>query len=86
MPAILVATSSGVNPDIERKTTDIYERHGFTGVFDTNDGDRNMENLPDMTLRWTPACPCHARHWVSVKAARCGRGARRRTPASGIGA
>jgi GNAT superfamily N-acetyltransferase len=30
-----------------------YERHGFT-VVDTSDGDRNMENLPDMTLRWTP--------------------------------
>jgi ribosomal protein S18 acetylase RimI-like enzyme len=30
-----------------------YERHGFT-VFDTSDGARNMENLPDMTLRWTP--------------------------------
>ena len=30
-----------------------YERHGFT-VFDISDGDRNMENLPDMTLRWTP--------------------------------
>ncbi|WP_018348716.1 GNAT family N-acetyltransferase [Longispora albida] len=30
-----------------------YERHGFT-VLDTSDGDRNMENLPDMTLRWTP--------------------------------
>lgn len=30
-----------------------YERHGFT-VLDTNGGDRNMENLPDMTLRWTP--------------------------------
>lgn len=30
-----------------------YERHGFT-VLDTNDGERNMENLPDMTLRWTP--------------------------------
>ncbi|NJP42775.1 GNAT family N-acetyltransferase [Actinacidiphila epipremni] len=30
-----------------------YERHGFT-VLDTNDGARNMENLPDMTLRWTP--------------------------------
>ncbi|WP_441251769.1 N-acetyltransferase family protein [Kitasatospora sp. McL0602] len=28
-----------------------YEHHGFT-VLDTNDGDRNMENLPDMTLRW----------------------------------
>ena len=31
-----------------------YERHGFT-VFDTSDGGRNMEHLPDMTLRWTPA-------------------------------
>ncbi|MFC3982218.1 GNAT family N-acetyltransferase [Streptosporangium jomthongense] len=30
-----------------------YERHGFT-VFDTDDGQRNMEKLPDMTLRWTP--------------------------------
>lgn len=30
-----------------------YQRHGFT-VLDTNDGSRNMENLPDMTLRWTP--------------------------------
>lgn len=30
-----------------------YERHGFT-VLDTSEGDRNMENLPDMTLRWTP--------------------------------
>jgi ribosomal protein S18 acetylase RimI-like enzyme len=29
-----------------------YTRHGFT-VLDTNDGSRNMENLPDMTLRWT---------------------------------
>jgi ribosomal protein S18 acetylase RimI-like enzyme len=30
-----------------------YEHHGFT-VLDTNDGERNMENLPDLTLRWTP--------------------------------
>ncbi|WP_052397391.1 GNAT family N-acetyltransferase [Streptomyces sp. NRRL F-5123] len=30
-----------------------YARHGFT-VLDTNDGERNMEKLPDMTLRWTP--------------------------------
>ncbi|WP_420706494.1 hypothetical protein [Streptomyces sp. MspMP-M5] len=30
-----------------------YERHGFT-VLDTNDGDRNMESLPDMTRRWAP--------------------------------
>ncbi|WP_242578059.1 GNAT family N-acetyltransferase [Streptomyces sp. MST-110588] len=31
-----------------------YERHGFT-VLDTDDGCRNMENLPDMTLRWEPS-------------------------------
>ncbi|ACU73052.1 GCN5-related N-acetyltransferase [Catenulispora acidiphila DSM 44928] len=30
-----------------------YEGHGFT-VLDTSDGRRNMENLPDMTLCWTP--------------------------------
>jgi GNAT superfamily N-acetyltransferase len=30
-----------------------YARHGFTEL-DTNDGSRNMENLPDMTLRWIP--------------------------------
>ncbi|MFI0898825.1 GNAT family N-acetyltransferase [Streptomyces sp. NPDC020983] len=30
-----------------------YVRHGFT-VLDTNDGERNMEKLPDMTMRWTP--------------------------------
>ncbi|WP_141582486.1 GNAT family N-acetyltransferase [Actinomadura sp. WMMA1423] len=30
-----------------------YVHHGFV-VVDTNDGERNMENLPDMTLRWSP--------------------------------
>ncbi|MEU9125557.1 GNAT family N-acetyltransferase [Streptomyces sp. NPDC048506] len=30
-----------------------YERHGFT-VVDTDDGSRNMERLPDMTLCWRP--------------------------------
>ncbi|MEV7010431.1 GNAT family N-acetyltransferase [Streptosporangium sp. NPDC051022] len=30
-----------------------YERHGFT-VLGTGDGSENMENLPDMLLRWTP--------------------------------
>lgn len=30
-----------------------YECHGFT-VLDTSDGHRNMENLPDMTLRRSP--------------------------------
>jgi ribosomal protein S18 acetylase RimI-like enzyme len=46
----------GVSLHVFQQNTDaraFYERHGFT-VFDTSDGDRNMENLPDMTLRWTP--------------------------------
>ncbi|MET7745467.1 GNAT family N-acetyltransferase [Streptomyces sp. NPDC005385] len=30
-----------------------YERHGFT-VVEAGDGSGNMENLPDLTLRWTP--------------------------------
>ncbi|MFE7312706.1 GNAT family N-acetyltransferase [Streptomyces sp. NPDC057555] len=30
-----------------------YARHGFT-VVDRSDGSRNMERLPDMTLRWVP--------------------------------
>lgn len=29
-----------------------YRRHGFV-VVETSNGERNMENLPDMTLRWT---------------------------------
>ena len=33
-----------------------YQRHGFD-IVDISDGDRNMENLPDMTLRWTPDSP-----------------------------
>jgi ribosomal protein S18 acetylase RimI-like enzyme len=46
----------GVSLHVFQQNTDaraFYERHGFT-VFDTNDGERNMENLPDMTLRWRP--------------------------------
>ncbi|MGW3568609.1 N-acetyltransferase family protein [Streptomyces sp. NPDC000941] len=46
----------GVSLHVFQQNTDaraFYERHGFT-VLDTNDGDRNMENLPDMTLRWIP--------------------------------
>ncbi len=30
-----------------------YARHGFT-VLDRDDGSRNTENLPDLTLRWAP--------------------------------
>jgi GNAT superfamily N-acetyltransferase len=46
----------GVSLHVFQQNTDaraFYERRGFT-VLDTSDGDRNMENLPDMTLRWTP--------------------------------
>ncbi|MEU5700931.1 GNAT family N-acetyltransferase [Streptomyces aurantiacus] len=46
----------GVSLHVFQQNTDaraFYELHGFT-VLDTNDGHRNMENLPDMTLRWTP--------------------------------
>ncbi len=31
-----------------------YEHHGFI-VTETTDGHRNMEHLPDVTMRWTPA-------------------------------
>jgi GNAT superfamily N-acetyltransferase len=30
-----------------------YTHHGFTLV-DTNDGSRNMENEPDLSMRWLP--------------------------------
>ncbi|MER6178070.1 GNAT family N-acetyltransferase [Streptosporangium sp. NPDC001681] len=46
----------GVSLHVFQQNTDaraFYERHGFT-VLDTGDGSRNMEALPDMTLRWTP--------------------------------
>jgi ribosomal protein S18 acetylase RimI-like enzyme len=46
----------GVSLHVFQQNTDaraFYERHGFT-VLDTSDGGQNMENLPDMTLRWTP--------------------------------
>jgi GNAT superfamily N-acetyltransferase len=47
----------GVSLHVFQQNTEaraFYGRHGFT-VVDTSDGDRNMENLPDMTLRWNPA-------------------------------
>lgn len=46
----------GVSLHVFQQNTDaraFYELHGFT-VLDTSDGHGNMENLPDMTLRWTP--------------------------------
>ncbi|MER6373310.1 MULTISPECIES: GNAT family N-acetyltransferase [Streptomyces] len=45
----------GVSLHVFEQNTDaraFYERHGST-VLDTSDGRRNMENLPDLTLRWT---------------------------------
>ena len=49
----------GVSLHVFQQNTDaraFYEAHGFT-VLDTSDGQRNMENLPDMTLRWSPGEP-----------------------------
>jgi ribosomal protein S18 acetylase RimI-like enzyme len=46
----------GVSLHVFQENTDaraFYEHHGFV-VLDTSDGSRNMESLPDMTLRWTP--------------------------------
>ncbi|WP_030421122.1 GNAT family N-acetyltransferase [Streptomyces sp. NRRL F-5065] len=46
----------GIVLHVFQRNTDaraFYEHHGFT-VVDTGDGARNMENLPDMTLRWVP--------------------------------
>ena len=46
----------GVSLHVFQQNTEaraFYERHGFT-VFDTSAGERNMENLPDMTLHWSP--------------------------------
>jgi ribosomal protein S18 acetylase RimI-like enzyme len=55
LDAVRRHSPGGVSLHVFQQNTDaraFYERHGFT-VFDTSDGDRNMENLPDMTLRWT---------------------------------
>jgi GNAT superfamily N-acetyltransferase len=47
---------AGVSLHVFQQNADaraFYARHGFT-VLETSDGRGNMENLPDMTLRWTP--------------------------------
>lgn len=49
-------TPGGVSLHVFQQNTEaraFYETHGFT-VLDTTDGARNMEHLPDLTLRWTP--------------------------------
>jgi GNAT superfamily N-acetyltransferase len=46
----------GLSLFVFQKNTDaraFYAHHGFT-VADTNDGSRNMEHEPDMTMRWEP--------------------------------
>lgn len=46
----------GLDLFVFQKNTDaraFYTAHGFT-VVDTNDGSRNMEREPDMTMRWEP--------------------------------
>lgn len=46
----------GLSLFVFQKNTDaraFYTAHGFT-VLDTNDGSRNMEHEPDMTMRWEP--------------------------------
>jgi ribosomal protein S18 acetylase RimI-like enzyme len=58
---MLLAAAKAYRPDglslfVFQKNTGaraFYARHGFT-VADTNDGSRNMENEPDMTMRWAP--------------------------------
>lgn len=50
------SSPEGVSLHVFQENTDaraFYEHHGFV-VLDTGDGSRNMESLPDMTLRWTP--------------------------------
>ena len=59
--SLLLARAKEHRPDrldlhVFQRNTDareFYARHGFT-VVDLNDGSRNMEHEPDMTLRWTP--------------------------------
>lgn len=47
----------GLSLHVFEQNTDaraFYRRHGFT-VVDRSDGSDNMEHLPALTLRWTPA-------------------------------
>jgi GNAT superfamily N-acetyltransferase len=56
LDAVRPHSTEAVSLRVFQQNTDaraFYEHHGFT-VVETSDGRRNMENLPDMTLRWTP--------------------------------
>ncbi|WP_377269659.1 GNAT family N-acetyltransferase [Peterkaempfera sp. SMS 1(5)a] len=47
---------AGLSLHVFQQNTDaraFYEHHGFT-VARTGDGSGNMENLPDLTMRWEP--------------------------------
>jgi ribosomal protein S18 acetylase RimI-like enzyme len=49
-----VHSPRGLTLFVFQRNTDaraFYERHGFT-VVDTNDGSRNMEREPDLSMRW----------------------------------
>ncbi|MEU8918887.1 GNAT family N-acetyltransferase [Streptomyces nigrescens] len=60
--SLLLAEARRLRPDglylhVFQLNTDaraFYAHHGFR-VVEVNDGSANMENLPDLTLRWTPA-------------------------------
>ncbi|MGW3495355.1 N-acetyltransferase family protein [Streptomyces sp. NPDC001020] len=52
---VLRHSQDGLSLHVFQQNTDaraFYEHHGFR-VLGTSDGSGNMENLPDMTLRWT---------------------------------
>ncbi|OIJ98396.1 GNAT family N-acetyltransferase [Streptomyces colonosanans] len=54
LDAIRQHSPDGLSLHVFQQNTDaraFYEHHGFH-VLDTSDGRTNMENLPDMTLRW----------------------------------
>ena len=53
---VQAATPGELRLHVFQRNTDaraFYTHHGFT-VVDMSDGSRNMENEPDMTMRWTP--------------------------------
>jgi GNAT superfamily N-acetyltransferase len=56
LDAVRRHSPAGVSLHVFQQNADaraFYARHGFT-VLATSDGRGNMENLPDMTLRWAP--------------------------------